>query len=304
MELVGPRAGHDVEDAPGRAAILGAVGVGQDRELLDGLDAAHEPLRARRVAAQGVQDVGAVEHVGVLRGARAVHRDLGPLAGEDVPLVAARLDRPRLEQDELREVPAVQGQALDLGPADELPVGRAPGLHRQPRRARGDLHALRESAGEEYDVGLGILPDAEVHEEARRPEPRGPRRQLVPSDLQLGEGVAPAVIGGRVAGAIRGEMSDGDVTRGITAPELSRTMPVRSAPLLWPKAGAWGIKRNENAMARGLSGGFIRSSSRAIDPPRGNRPGESWESLTDARLASRLARMVLPLRHPVKKRAA
>ena len=210
VEHVAAGAGDDVEDAARRAPVLRAVGVGQEGELLDGLDPAHQALRAGRVAAQRVQDVGAVEHVGVLRGARAVHGDLGPLAGQDVALVGACLGRARLQQDELREVAAVEGQGLDLLLRDERAVGRAARLHAQPGPGRRDLDALRHRPRREDDVGLRVLADAEVREQPRGPEAGRLRGHLVRADLQLAEGVAAVVVAHRLAGVVGGKMAHGD----------------------------------------------------------------------------------------------
>src|SRR5262245_33639104 len=73
VKLIRARTSRNVEDAARSAAIFRAVGVRQDREFLHRLDAAHQALRARRIAPQRVEKIGAVEHIGVLRSARAMH---------------------------------------------------------------------------------------------------------------------------------------------------------------------------------------------------------------------------------------
>ena len=52
-----------------------------------------------------------------------MHRDLWPLAGEDVTLIAARLRHARLQENQLRVVSPIDRQVLDLTAADQLPVG-------------------------------------------------------------------------------------------------------------------------------------------------------------------------------------
>ena len=208
VKLVRPRTRGDVEDAARGATVLRAVGVRQNGELLDGLDAADDSVRARGGAPQRVHDVGSVQKVIVLRCACAVHGDLRAFTRQDVALVAARLRHARLQENELRVVAPVQGEVLDLTAADQLADGRSLCVGGEPLLASLDQDVLGDACGVERDVHQRLLADGELGCNFRRLKPLVAGGHLVAADWQVREGVPalfvalslPREIGRGVAG--------------------------------------------------------------------------------------------------------
>ena len=119
-EQVGARLGDDVEDAAAGAPVLRAHRVGDDAELLDGLDAGHDAVRARGRVVQCVVVRGAVEREEVLARSGAGHGNLGALA--DIGPLHARPahDDARLQERELRHIAAVEWHRTELLLGDDV----------------------------------------------------------------------------------------------------------------------------------------------------------------------------------------
>jgi hypothetical protein len=208
VQRVGARFRCDIEDAAGRAAVLGGVCIREHGEFLHRLDAADDPLRAAGAAPERIQNVGAVEHVRVLRRARAVHRHLRALSGEDVADVAPGLRGARLQQNQLREIAAVERQALDLLPADELPERGAARFYRDVRRSRRDADRFGDRLELQRQIDLRVLADGELDDEPRRTKAGQFRRDLVLSDVLAGKRVATAIVGDGGAALVHGDRTD------------------------------------------------------------------------------------------------
>lgn len=142
----------------------------------------------------------------VVRG--AVDRDLHPLAGEDVAVVAACLHGARLQQDELREVATVQRLVFDLLARDQTSERRAARFDADGACAHRDR--LGQGAKRERDVDAGVLADRELDVTSRCLKPLQRRRDFLCADGQFRERVAPLVIGHRLTGLVRAEVAGGD----------------------------------------------------------------------------------------------
>src|SRR5262249_25383927 len=127
-----------------------------------------------------------------------MHRDLRSLAAQDVALVAARLRRPRLQQDQLREVAPVERQIFNLSARDQLSKNRTSRLQRQ-LPAVPHLNDLGDFARGERDVGFGLLTDTQFNGDARRFESMFLRSDFVLTEIQTEKGIAPLLIADRFA---------------------------------------------------------------------------------------------------------
>jgi hypothetical protein len=139
-----------------------------------------------------------------------VHRHFRSLAGEDVADVAARLRGTGLQQNELREVAAVERQAFDLRAAHELAECRAARFDADARCAPRHAHALGERAELHREIELRVLPDRQLDDHARRLESLQFRRHLVLANVLVRERVAPTFIAGGMARLIGCDGPDRD----------------------------------------------------------------------------------------------
>jgi hypothetical protein len=182
VAVVGPRLGHGVDLPAGVAAELGAVGVGLDAELADGLGAEGGAGGAARGTVGEVVERRAVEQVHVRPRVLAVDAH-GEAVGDHRAPVAVRVgDDPRLQEREVGVVAAVQREVADRVLVHEIAELAGTGLDQ--RRLGGDGDRLVGRAGIEARVHDRRLADHEVDAPAHHgAEPR----QLHP-DLPLAEG--------------------------------------------------------------------------------------------------------------------
>ena len=159
-EIVGARAGDGVDDRAGVAPVLGAEGVGLDRELLQGVGIGH---RVRAVAVVVVVRPAVHDVVGRI-GARAVGRDaaragIGRAGGH---IGAGIGDHAGNQRHQLRGIAAVERQFLDPLLVDD---GLQRARHRVHRRAdAADRHRFGQVADAQRDVEADLFahPDDDV----------------------------------------------------------------------------------------------------------------------------------------------
>ena len=165
MELVGSRAGDDDDLRAGALAVLGSVGVAQDVEFLDGLDA--EQLLAGaaglHVVLRGSGELDAIEQEEILL--RAVAGDGEIVAGGGVGdadaagLLRSEIDDAGIEGEQEIVAAAVQGQVAYLLLADEAGDVLGRGVH--DRNIFGDGDLLLNLAHLEGEVSGRVLADDE-----------------------------------------------------------------------------------------------------------------------------------------------
>jgi hypothetical protein len=181
-----PPPGHDVDLRPRGLSELGPVAVAVDLELLDGL---HRGVDQDRAVRADVVVVDAVDrpHVGV--GRVAAHREVRPAEQPLVPDVQViGGHNTRLEQGELQEVAAVEGELAGLLSRDQTGDVPAHRLHRDRR----DLHRDRfgDLAGLEPHVDGAHVGHVQVDSRHRRPlEPGVLDAHAVTAHGKLGEHV-------------------------------------------------------------------------------------------------------------------
>ncbi len=130
VKVVRSALGHRVDDGAGRAPELGVELVGDDLELLDGLDGGPR-LRAGALTDDIVVVVAAVQHVVVAARIRSVHRNriraerLGADARDDAREQADEADEVAIDRRQVDELAAADVAADFLGrDIDERRLGR------------------------------------------------------------------------------------------------------------------------------------------------------------------------------------
>ena len=183
MEVVRSALGHDLDGAAVGAAGVGAEALGLEVELADGVEGEvlHQPPDGVVVV------VAAVDQVVDVASAAAVDLggELGGLGGVGVEAEA----HPGNERGQVAELPAVQGQVLDLGPRDDLSDARLRGVDERNLGGDGELLGLTRH----LELHLGSRGGAHVDDDApgARREPGQVVFHLVRADRQPGQPVDP-----------------------------------------------------------------------------------------------------------------
>jgi hypothetical protein len=217
VEGVGAGLGDGEEDAPGGAAVLGAVAVGEHPELFDGLDADEQPLGAARRVVERVVECRPVELEEVLAGARA--RDREARAAPRVGRLRARaaVDHAGLEQDELRHVAPVEREVTNLLVVNDRAQGRVGRLD-LCCAAVGDEHRLDDPADRQRHVQDGVLGHGQLNLTHLGVEPRVLDSNLVRARGEADDAVGPGLVTLRLALLAGLRILDGDARAGNDRP--------------------------------------------------------------------------------------
>ena len=202
VDGVGPRTGHDVDDAAGGVAEFGGIRAGQDLELAHGLLA--------EVAAGPAEDpvvvVEAVHHQVVGDGPLPQHRQprgLGRRIDRSAGGDAGRQGR------QLDEAPAVERQLLDVVRADDGGHGGLGGV--DDGRAGLDAHALLDGGDLEREGHLDELADLDRQALAhRRREPLVLGAQVGTRPVRARDDELALAIGRHVTDDVGGTVAGGD----------------------------------------------------------------------------------------------
>jgi hypothetical protein len=204
-KLVAARLRDDVDDAAGRVAVLRAIAVGLDLDLLD-------ELVVDDLALQAADDVGRVDAVddeAVLRGRRTVDRQR---RGAALP-IGAILGDARVRLDDVRVV-AADRKAVDDSLAIGGPARRRAHVHDRRLARHHDLLGGRDLQ-RNRDGGRGVQPHLDLL--LRLSEARQRHHHLVGAGRKRGELEGAAGARDRDAGALQRGREDLDGRPGQAA---------------------------------------------------------------------------------------
>ncbi len=215
MQRIGPGLRDHADLRAGSLPVFGAVGVGLDVELADGVDAQQVAAHAARsdgeLARPGV--LNAVEQHQIVHGPPSIHRERISVAGAGVGAFQAVVDDAGVQGHQIVEAAAVERQVLHFALSDESRNRGRGGVDHGG--LFGDGHFLREIANLEPQIHHRFLPDHQIDAVA---------------NLGLEAGLfGPAPGRGRRAGTGRGNRPRRPVVTARVAP-VSRLLTVTATP--------------------------------------------------------------------------
>ena len=209
MELVGARLGDGTDHATGGPAVLGREVAGQGLELADRFHAQDHTRNAAGSLAHGVVDVGAVQNKAGGIGPGAVDGDLLSQAHDQAAAGRPGRDHAWLQDRQLGETAAVQGQIADLLVVDQTTDCGAGGFHQRSRAC--DDHLFGDCTDTHGDIHHRFLSQSEM-----QPSADGGLKScqrcfhLEVSQRQLGNTILTEIVGHTGPDGVGVQMGHGD----------------------------------------------------------------------------------------------